>query len=212
MYLLYCLPTKIHALEHGVKTIAEIILMDNDFIETPVLDVSSDVGQNDKDNEDSNHLDNRLIDVNYIDVMPALVSALSPPNPQVEITTDNKCSFCIPSKCCTYITQEIEVPRTIRQFDTLLWQLAHDNIQLYKEEGDWYLLINSVCSNLLPDGGCGIYDTRPMVCREHTNDHCEYDSSAEESFDLFFPTYEALDIYCRKRFKGWDKRFDNPNL
>jgi len=103
---------------------------------------------------------------------------------------------------------EIDTPRSMEDFDHLLWHTAHDNIQIYKDEGDWYLLVNNKCKFLLPDGRCGTYATRPMVCRQHTNDYCEFDSPAEDSFELFFDGYESLLQYCKKRFKNWDKRFD----
>ncbi|MGD8559555.1 MAG: YkgJ family cysteine cluster protein [Gammaproteobacteria bacterium] len=126
---------------------------------------------------------------------------------KVEITPENKCDFCTGSLCCTYITQEIDTPRSIQDFDHLLWQTAHHDVQIYKDEGDWYLLVNRKCKFLQPDGRCGIYESRPMVCREHDNDYCEFDAPAEDDFELFFDSYESLLKYCRKRFKNWDKRF-----
>jgi uncharacterized protein len=60
---------------------------------------------------------------------------------------------------------------------------------------------------LQEDGGCGIYETRPQICRDHSNDYCEYDTTAESGFDLFFGDYDSLLTYCKKRFKKWDKRF-----
>jgi Fe-S-cluster containining protein len=126
---------------------------------------------------------------------------------KIKITTDNKCSHCVGSKCCTYVTHHIDTPKTKADFDYLLWQISHKDIQLFKDEDGWFLSILQPCLHLLPDGGCGIYDVRPMICREHSNEYCEFDSSAEEGFDLFFDGYESLNNYCKKRFKKWDKRF-----
>ncbi|MGD8782979.1 MAG: YkgJ family cysteine cluster protein [Thioalkalispiraceae bacterium] len=125
----------------------------------------------------------------------------------VEVNSDNKCDLCEGSKCCNYITQQIDTPRSMDEFDTLLWQLAHKNIQAYKDEDGWFLLVYTTCQFLQPDGRCGIYETRPQMCRDYSNDYCEYDAPAEEGFDLFFDSYESLLKYCRKRFKRWDKRF-----
>lgn len=122
-------------------------------------------------------------------------------------TPETKCSLCHNSKCCTYITQQIETPRSKHDFDVLLWQLSHRDVQAYKDEDGWFLLINTPCLHLLEGGGCGIYDTRPQICRDHSNDYCEYDSPAEEGFELFFDGYDSLLEYCRKRYKKWDKRF-----
>ncbi len=122
------------------------------------------------------------------------------------MTPETKCGFCTRSICCTYITQQIDTPRSIEDFDQLLWQLAHTNIQAYKDEDGWFLLINNVCAQLQPDGRCGIYEERPAICREYSNDFCEYDQPAEQGFDLFFDGYAALLQYCKKRFKTWDRR------
>lgn len=124
--------------------------------------------------------------------------------------SENKCDLCTPSKCCTYITHAISTPRSVEDFDTLLWQLAHQDVQAYKDEGTWFLLFYTRCRFLHDDGRCQIYTTRPQVCRDYSNDYCEFDGPAEEGFELFFDTYEALLAYCRKRFKNWDNRFKKP--
>lgn len=120
-----------------------------------------------------------------------------------KITPENKCSFCEGSKCCIYVTNQIDAPRSKHDFDHLLWQVSHENVNLYKDDDGWFLLVEAKCSHLLPRGRCGIYETRPEVCRAHSNDYCEYDSPAEEGFDLYFDTYESLLKYCKKRFKRW---------
>ena len=121
----------------------------------------------------------------------------------------NKCQKCT-AKCCGYVSQQIDTPRSIAAFDFLLWQLSHRDMQLYKDEDGWFLLINNPCTHIQSDGSCGIYEVRPQICRDHSNDYCEYDAPAEEGFDLFFDGYESLDNYCRGRFKKWDKRFKKP--
>lgn len=126
---------------------------------------------------------------------------------KIKISAEEKCGLCHNSKCCTYFTQQIDTPRSMAEFDTLLWQLAHQDVQAYKDEDGWFLLVNNRCTQLQEDGGCGIYETRPQICRDHSNDYCEYDTTAESGFDLFFADYDSLLTYCKKRFKKWDKRF-----
>ena len=124
-----------------------------------------------------------------------------------QLPTETKCSFCPGTKCCSYTTQQIDSPRKIDDFDHLLWQMAHKNIQAYKDEDGWFLLILNQCQFLQKDGNCGIYETRPQVCRDYKNDYCEFDAPAEDGFELFFDGYESLLKYCQKRFKKWDARF-----
>lgn len=119
------------------------------------------------------------------------------------ITPENKCTFCQGSKCCTYVTQHLETPRSKAEFDVLLWQVSHRNVEVYKDSDGWFLMFNTPCEKLQPDGRCGIYHTRPQICRDHDNDFCEYDAPAEEGFELYFPDYESLLKYCKKRFKSW---------
>jgi Fe-S-cluster containining protein len=126
----------------------------------------------------------------------------------VKITSENKCDLCTNSWCCTYITHQIDTPKKMDDFDTLLWQVSHDRIEFYKDEDGWFMLITAPCNHLLSDGRCGIYEERPQVCRDHSNDNCEFEGlCGEDDFDLYFKDYATLEAYCRKRFKKWDKRF-----
>ncbi len=115
----------------------------------------------------------------------------------------SKCSLCTGSKCCTYITQRIDTPRSKADFDHLLWQVSHAGIHIYKEKSGWYLLVQTPCAHLQGDGGCAIYARRPQVCRDYSNDYCEYDAPAEDGFELLFRDYGELLAYCRRRFKRW---------
>jgi len=123
------------------------------------------------------------------------------------ITTQNKCSFCPGTKCCSYVTQALDTPRSMEDFDIMLWQMAHRNVEIYKDEDGWFLIFVSKCDFLQEDGSCGTYATRPQLCRDYSNDYCEYDEPAENGFEFYFRSYQQLDEYCRKRFKRWDKRF-----
>ena len=75
----------------------------------------------------------------------------------------------------------------------------------YKDEDGWYLLVNNRCRHILGDGRCGIYDDRPRICREYTNDFCEFDEPADKNFELYFDSYTSLLKYIKQRFKSWDR-------
>ena len=121
-------------------------------------------------------------------------------------TADNKCSRCAGSKCCTYITEALgAAPRSKTDFEHLLWQVSHQGISAYKDSDGWFLLIEAACSHLQTDGACGIYSSRPPICRDYDNDWCEYDEPAENGFQLHFRNYEELLSYCKNRFKTWGR-------
>jgi Fe-S-cluster containining protein len=127
--------------------------------------------------------------------------------PEIEVSgNDNefsKCDLCTNSKCCTYVTQQIDRPRSKYDFEVLLWQVSHDGVGAYKDDDGWFVMFESRCQHLLVGGRCNIYEIRPTICRSHSNDYCEYDASAEDGFDLYFPDYDSLLQYCRKKFKRW---------
>lgn len=125
----------------------------------------------------------------------------------IKLSPEEKCDHCHSSKCCHYVTESLITPSGIDDFDKLLWQVSHENTHVFKDCDGWYLRFMSKCEHLQQDGRCGIYERRPKVCREHTNDFCEYDVSVEEVSDLYFTDFKSLDAYCRKRFKTWDRRF-----
>ena len=115
----------------------------------------------------------------------------------------NKCDLCTNSKCCTYVTQQIDRPRSKYDFEILLWQVSHDGVGAYRDDDGWFMMFEKRCQHLLGDGRCNIYNDRPTICRSHSNDYCEYDAPAEDGFELYFPDYDSLLQYCRKKFKRW---------
>ncbi len=125
-----------------------------------------------------------------------------------EVELDGKCGKCKKSICCNSINQKIPTPRSKEDFDHLLWQVSHENINIFKDADGWFLHIKAHCDHLLPGGVCGTYEKRPWVCREYENDFCEYDESIDQASEHFFANYQQLMKYCRKRFKKWDKRFE----
>jgi Fe-S-cluster containining protein len=125
---------------------------------------------------------------------------------ELEKSTLSQCNDCN-HLCCKYITVKIPAPRTIIDFDGLLWQLSHKNVKAFKDSAGWYLLIYNSCSHLKNNGKCAIYKDRPITCREHSIDACEHDSPISEVAIQFFGDYQSLDNYCRNRFKTWDSRF-----
>ncbi len=127
--------------------------------------------------------------------------------PDIEVGKDseefNKCDLCTNSKCCTYVTQQIDTPKSKYDFEILLWQVSHEGVGAYKDDDGWFVMFEARCRHLQVDGRCGIYEDRPTICRSHSNDYCEYDAPAEDGFDLYFPDYDSLLRYCKKRFKRW---------
>ena len=121
------------------------------------------------------------------------------------------CEYCT-AKCCRYFALPIDTPDTFEEFDYLRWYLLHDGATLFTEDDDWYLLVHTTCKFLRDDNRCGIYETRPKICRDYTTDNCEYDD--QWTYERYFETPEQIDEYCEAtlRKKGQPIRSPKPPL
>lgn len=118
------------------------------------------------------------------------------------------CEYC-PAKCCTYFALPIETPKTPRDFDDVRWYLAHGDVSVFVDEGTWYLMVFRRCRHLQPDNRCGIYSTRPQICRDYQIDSCEYED--DFTYEKIFETDEQILEYAQavlgeKALCRWQKR------
>jgi uncharacterized protein len=100
--------------------------------------------------------------------------------------------------CCRYFVLEIETPETRRQYDDIRWYLVHQNVFVFIEKRKWYLGVYARCKHLQPDNRCGIYDTRPKICREYSTDNCDY-HGGEYDWTVLFSSAEQLAAYAEEQ-------------
>jgi len=110
---------------------------------------------------------------------------------------ESLCDHCT-AKCCRYFALPLETPKKRKDFDTLRWFLLHGQTSIFVEKKTWYLQVHTECRHLQADNRCGIYETRPQICRDHSTTDCEYDD--DWTYDLFFETPEQLAEYAEARF------------
>src|SRR4051812_13872019 len=106
----------------------------------------------------------------------------------------DKCS----ALCCRYFVLEIDTPETRRAYDDIRWYLVHENVFVFIEKKKWYLGIYSRCKHLQVDNRCGIYETRPKICREYSTDNCDY-HGGEYDWDILFSSAEQLEKYGKEK-------------
>jgi Fe-S-cluster containining protein len=102
------------------------------------------------------------------------------------------CEHCS-AKCCRYFALPIDEPAELTDFEYIRWFLLHDHATVFVEDGTWYLLVHTTCKHLQPDNRCGIYTTRPQICREYSTDNCEYED--DWVYDQYFETAEQVADY-----------------
>jgi uncharacterized protein len=100
--------------------------------------------------------------------------------------------------CCRYFVLEIETPETRRQYDDIRWYLVHQNVFVFIEKKKWYLGVYARCKHLQDDNRCGIYDTRPKICREYSTDNCDY-HGGEYDWTVLFSSAEQLAAYAEEQ-------------
>jgi len=114
---------------------------------------------------------------------------------------DCLCDYCT-ARCCRYFALPIETPTEHADFDFIRWYLLHDKASMFVEDDTWYLLVHTVCKHLQSDNRCGIYQTRPQICRDYTTARCEYDDDAV--YDMYFETPEQVAQYMEALFVTTD--------
>jgi Fe-S-cluster containining protein len=105
---------------------------------------------------------------------------------------ESLCDHCT-AKCCKYFALPLDEPTDREDFEFMRWFLLHDQAAVFTEEGTWYLLVHTQCKHLQPDNRCGIYATRPPVCREYSTEDCEYED--DWVYDHYFETSEQVEEY-----------------
>jgi len=107
--------------------------------------------------------------------------------------------------CCRYIVKHIDKPKTKADFDIIRWYLMHKNVQAGIDlDGDWMVEFIADCKYLNKDRSCGIYKTRPLVCRNYPEAHenCENEDPISP-YSLLFTSDKQFSKWVRKKKPGW---------
>ncbi|MFZ5831183.1 MAG: YkgJ family cysteine cluster protein [Planctomycetota bacterium] len=105
----------------------------------------------------------------------------------------NLCMYCT-AKCCRYFALPLETPTTWKEFEYMRWFLLHDRASVFVEDGSWYILVHTTCKHLGADNLCGIYETRPQICRDYTTRNCEYED--DWVYDHYWELPEQVEEYA----------------
>jgi len=114
-------------------------------------------------------------------------------------TVKNVCHDC-PAFCCHDLTMHLTKPRTKHEIEKISWYLHFDNIKVFIKNYRWHLIVNSRCRYLsLKKNLCTIYEKRPEVCREHSNEGCE---ATGKWYDTLLTCPEEFHKYLAKKIKN----------
>lgn len=123
------------------------------------------------------------------------------------MTESEICVRC--TGCCRYVTVEIVKPRSKEKIELYTWYLLHKNVQIYIDnDGAWNLLFITPCTKLGTDGRCGIYATRPKICKEYSPKSC---SRTGKDHTHLFMTPDALHDFLEEEKKKRKKKTSKKN-
>jgi Fe-S-cluster containining protein len=124
-------------------------------------------------------------------VAPAPAAAPKPGRPVLK-PGEFLCDYCS-AKCCKYFAWPIDAPTTREDYDFVRWAMLHTSTTYFVEDEVWYLLVHAHCKHLQSDNRCGIYMTRPQICRDYSTDDCEFDD--HYVYEKYFETPEQVEEY-----------------
>lgn len=128
------------------------------------------------------------------------------PKPPAHAPQHLDCHTC-GAQCCRYFALQIDTPTDAEEFDYLRWYISHQDVAIFIEGPEWYLQINRSCRHLTAEGSCGIYETRPQICREYGWDptgkkECHGADDANDH-DYFFTNLAELEAYLKAKGIRW---------
>lgn len=88
----------------------------------------------------------------------------------------------------------METPTELNDFENIRWFMLHGRVSVFVDSGTWYLCVFNKCDHLRPDNMCGIYETRPQICRDYSADSCEYDNDG--LYEQLFETPDQIWEYA----------------
>lgn len=113
--------------------------------------------------------------------------------------SDCLCDRCA-GLCCRYFALPLDNPKTAKEYDNIRWYLMHQNVVVYIEKKQWYIGVLNPCKHLQPDNRCGVYETRPDICRKYSTDNCDY-HGGEYDYEQLFTSAEQLRLYAIETLK-----------
>jgi len=110
-----------------------------------------------------------------------------------------KCDEC-DGKCCRHIALQIDEPHDPAEFDDIRWYLCHQGVQVFVEEGKWYLQVYARCRYLDDNFRCRNYNNRPNLCRSYDMETCE-GTKLDFDYQLHLKSDADLEAYLAKKKK-----------
>ncbi len=112
--------------------------------------------------------------------------------------------------CCQYFALPIETPEDKGDYDDIRWYLCHKGIEIFVEDGDWYIKIKNKCKHFSEKSNrCRIYTKRPRICRQYSSKGCDY-IEGEYDYKLYLTSDKQIEEHIKTKFN--DKKANNHKI
>lgn len=112
----------------------------------------------------------------------------------------NPCHAC-GAACCRYVAVALTPPRDEDDRDLFHWYLSHAGVCIYiDKDQDWWIQVGADCRHIVRDGGCGIYESRPRLCRKYGAEACERADPAGDNI-AEFTTVEEFERFFAENYR-----------
>lgn len=116
------------------------------------------------------------------------------------LTHGHPCHSC-GATCCRYVAVALTPPRDTADRDLIHWYLSHTAVCIYiDKDGDWWVQVGTDCRHIAADDGCGIYESRPQLCRNYGTHACERADHDDENI-AEFTTVEQFEEFFELNFR-----------
>ncbi len=103
--------------------------------------------------------------------------------------------------CCRYVAVALAPPRDADDRDLIHWYLSHADVCVYiDKDGEWWVQVGTDCRHIAPDGGCGVYESRPQLCRDYGTHACERADHDDENI-AEFTTIEQFELFFALNYR-----------
>ena len=108
------------------------------------------------------------------------------------------CSKC-EGNCCKHVAIEIDEPEDKEDFEAIRWYVCHEGVTVYLDVDDkWCVDVPAKCKYLGENNKCKIYDKRPGICSDYSEEDCPFLDEHEPK--ILFKTLEDVDDFIKKKF------------
>jgi len=112
---------------------------------------------------------------------------------------ESLCEKCA-ALCCRYFrSADRQSQKRPEDYDNIRWYLVHENVVAFIENKKWFVGVMTRCKHLQADNRCGIYETRPRICRKYSTDNCDYHRRRVSISPKLFTSADDLKVYAEKK-------------